>query len=417
MNLVKTPLKENFKVAMLIISTIIGAGFSSGREIIQFYGRFGYGAFPLIALTGVLFFLMFYALLTIGIKARERKLESVQSLFFGKATGVADCVIMLNYVFVISAMLSGSDALFGSFTRLPIASAVTAVLTLILVSLGLKSLKSVNAVLTPVMLLMIAVIAVGTIIRPGNASPTDYLAVLGNSHAQIWYCLLYVGLNTLLSGGVIVELKADKKAVKKIALISSAVITVFMCLILLASFVAGRETIQAPMPVLAMAEKLGLGYAAIVIIWVGLFTTLAASAYVLSVWLKPVFKYRPLGLGVALTAGWLLGLIGFSRVVAITYPLSGAFGIIYCIFALMCLLKLSARDTAKKHGQKFFRNLEERAERMKTDMSDGAKKKRSVFNFGREPKDPELKRERELKRESEPKREPKAVDIEYVLEK
>ena len=47
--------KNIFKVASIYIATIVGAGFASGREIVQFFTSYYRGGFYGILLTGVLF--------------------------------------------------------------------------------------------------------------------------------------------------------------------------------------------------------------------------------------------------------------------------------------------------------------------------------------------------------------------------
>lgn len=340
-------MKESLKISMLILGTIIGAGFASGREIITFFGKFGYGAYPLIILAGVLFFIFIYAFLRIGARVKSVQLQDANAAIFGKFSFIANILVMLNYILVIAAMLSGSDALIEDMTGLPILSIATMVLAAIFVSVGIKGLKGVSAVLIPALILLTGITCIWTICMSASSMNTAaHLPSAENSVLQIINCLLYVGMNIFLASGVLTSVELDKKTIIKASFISSVAITALMLLILSAVFVSPEMVFNASMPILNMAVSLNIGVVALIIIWLAIFTTLIGSVYVVSNWLLPVIHYRAAAVCLVLIIGWLLGRQGFQNVVNVTYPISGLFGIIYSAFALFYLTRIRVKEIA-----------------------------------------------------------------------
>ncbi|MGE5588412.1 MAG: hypothetical protein ACM3ZO_09420, partial [Clostridia bacterium] len=57
---------STFGIAATYIGTVVGAGFASGQEVLQFFGHFGLGGIPAIGLSVVLFSLYGYLILELG---------------------------------------------------------------------------------------------------------------------------------------------------------------------------------------------------------------------------------------------------------------------------------------------------------------------------------------------------------------
>ena len=51
-------LAGSFQIAAVYVGTVIGAGFATGREIVEFFTRFGFVGFIAILLSGYLFITM-----------------------------------------------------------------------------------------------------------------------------------------------------------------------------------------------------------------------------------------------------------------------------------------------------------------------------------------------------------------------
>ena len=100
---------RDFGRIMLIIGTVIGSGFASGKEIAVFFSRFGSLSYVFIGLAFFLFFGVFYWILSYGNKGMS-KLNS--SKFFLILS------VVVSLVFT-SSMFAGTTATM-SFSLLPL---------------------------------------------------------------------------------------------------------------------------------------------------------------------------------------------------------------------------------------------------------------------------------------------------------
>lgn len=105
--------KNWIKIASIYIGTVIGAGFASGKEIIEFFGVYGIKGIVGIIISGVLFSILGSLLL---MKIYRNKIEDFNELatkVFGRRFGfIVDTLIGFSLYTGFSVMISGSGAIF-----------------------------------------------------------------------------------------------------------------------------------------------------------------------------------------------------------------------------------------------------------------------------------------------------------------
>ena len=213
-----------FKIVFLIFGTVVGSGFSSGKEIMIYFSRFGNASYAYIVLAGILFFCLFYFFLRAGNKI----LKLAESSKIIKAT-----IFLISLVFC-SSMFAGVESL---FSFLPLWVNVCLFLLIIffcfnVIIKGVDGLEKANIILMPITsLIFICVLIYGLFFKSGF----DFSA---NGIAGIVYCPLYVTLNTSMSGLIIAE--AGEGLNKKQAFYAS----LFSTLLLLFFLILGNVVFQ-----------------------------------------------------------------------------------------------------------------------------------------------------------------------------
>lgn len=131
---------------MLVIGTVIGAGFASGREIVAF---FGVTPSPWVALLcAAITFVMCAVFLLVGKKAEARDIGEVNARLAGRADNILNLVMLFNSAISLAAMLAGFDSLFSAFCPIkPLYSIIFAAISVLIVTKGLDGLIKCNAVL------------------------------------------------------------------------------------------------------------------------------------------------------------------------------------------------------------------------------------------------------------------------------
>jgi len=152
-----------FKVAATYIGTVIGAGFASGQEILQFFAYHGIKGTIGLLIAVFMFVLYGYVILQLGNRFKASSYKKVimetGGPFFGR---VIDLVITFFLFGALSAMIAGCGAIFEEQFGLPstFGGVVMAVLSVVTVLTGIGGVISAISFVVP--LLLLAIIIVGT---------------------------------------------------------------------------------------------------------------------------------------------------------------------------------------------------------------------------------------------------------------
>ena len=312
-------MKVALKVCFLFIGTSIGAGFSSGREIALFFGEMSPWC---VALSGV-FIALICGLFLIG-----GKFDLIPSGIAVKVTTfIAGAVSLVS-------MLAGSEKILFDLTGVHLLGIVMMLVGAVVVTLGIEKIKWANAVLIPLLILMMIVIfaRLGAPIYGGNWS------VIKPAH--------YAGLDVLLAG-MMLSREGKKLSGKQIAITVTAIgAFMFVILFVLQNVVLSDKT-SASMPVLAVAKEVGLTIASGVLIASAILTTLigaletvtlymtevASKTKKLSVLSKP--KNKCFVVVIALLIFYPISFLGFEKIVDTCYPFVSACGIVLTLYLLV----------------------------------------------------------------------------------
>lgn len=335
---------------MLIIGTVIGAGFASGREIVSFFGT----GIPLLAapVCGLGIFALCSLYLWLGSTTGARNVSELNVKLMGRFHFIPDSFLLLNSLIVLSGMLAGCDSLGGMFLPLsPLYSIAAGCACAFVVHKGLSGIMKCNCVIVPLIIFSLVLVCVGAI----RADEADLS--LGNLTALIMpVSAVYVSMNMILASTVLTTLgKLTRRQILVPSALAAAMMTVLMTLIIL--MLNSCPVTESDMPVLSAAASLSPWLYGLIaaIIGVSIFTTMLTAMSGLCAWFSTVFGngiYCPI---IVLLAGILLSRLGFNKVVSLLYPVIGvlgllyiAIGVIYALRTTAAVQRLSARFTANK---------------------------------------------------------------------
>lgn len=242
------------KVCFLYIGTIIGAGFASGREIALFFGD--------------------TAPLNVACSAIFMAVLELLFLTAGRVGAVPDNTAVRTGVFIaafssVAAMLAGGDYALYSLTGVRSLGIIMAVAAGVLVVAGIEKIKLANTLLIPLLIALLIVIYVR------NGSPVF------QGEFSVVKPLRYSGLDVLL-GGIVISREGKKLDKKQIVLTCAFSAAFIGAVLFILQNIVLSDVLHSSMPVLAVAEKVGLKYAAGILIAVAIFTTLVSSLDVLA---------------------------------------------------------------------------------------------------------------------------------------
>ena len=322
---------------MLVVGTVIGAGFASGREIVAF---FGVTPSPWVALLcAAITFVMCAVFLLVGEKANADDLGEVNARIGGRADALLNIVMLFNSAISLAAMFAGFDSLFSEFYPLkPLYSIVFAIISVLIVTKGLDGLIKCNVVLVPALALVIVFVTLSSITEP-MTSPLTAVNALRS--------LTYIGMNMMLAASVLTTIHGlSKKQIFIASGVTAAIVGALVLLIILAlgSSCAG----EADMPIVAMSSRLGkivYGFAVFAVA-AGILTTLLTAHVALTEWLDGIVGHKLLSAFCTAAVCLALGFMGFKTVVDVLYPVLGVLGVVY--FAINLFYLFPHRDASVK---------------------------------------------------------------------
>lgn len=338
--MVKSVLRS-ISVATLIIGTIIGAGFASGKEVIAFFGASPDIAVALIS--GVLVFLCSALFLFVGRRVGKSDIGEVNGVVFGKFRPIADVVMLFNSVTVLGAMLAGADSLAAEFVDIrPVASTALGILCAVTAVRGLSGVIKANAVLVPLMITFLCVCSVLAMEFPLRWRTSDI---------DIYNIVLYVSMNMILGGGVLTTVhKLSPREILFASAISSAAIGGLLFVIICALQSGNAATADMPMLVVALKSGNVMYFAGLAVIAASIFTTMLSAFKSVYDYLSAFFSSKMTAAGIVLVGGLLVGAFGFSNVVGTLYPVMGVIGMLYLCCNCAFLLRSRKNDRAVCRG-------------------------------------------------------------------
>lgn len=319
------------QIASTYMGTIVGAGFATGQEILQFFTRFGYIGTFTIAVATILFIWLGTKMMIIASEIRARSYEDLNKALFGEKYGRLISHFMLVILLGVTAvMLAGAGTIFYEHWNISyqLGLLITMAGSFLLLRKGMRSILAVNAVVVPAMLLFTVFVMIHTFQTPGAAKfmtlATDY------SPWAAWAApFLYTAFNLSLAQAVLVPLGAEI-ADKRTIVLGSWVGGIGIGFMLLAGHIAlsvhmpGIQQFAIPMG--GIARHLG-HYVQLVymfLIFAEIFTTLIANIYGLTLQLKDrVNGSRELLTLAVLLVCYIASQIGFGPLLSTLYPLFG----------------------------------------------------------------------------------------------
>ena len=347
---------STFKVAATYIGTIVGAGFASGQEVLQFFTRFGLNGLYGLLLTTFMFIIFGYIIMDLG-----RKLNSHSHLEIIKHSGgrfigaVIDSIITFFLFGALAAMIAGTGALFTQQFHIDAiwGNLLMAVLTAITVLTGINGVINAISFVVPFLLASVIGISIFSIIEtPPILSST---VISGGDHGLIsnWLlaAILYTSYNTVISVAILgplgVEAK-NKQAIKNGAILGGLGLGIGSIMIYLALSGSASSIMDIEVPMVYIAGNLSgtiqLIYAVILIAEV--YTTAVGSLFGFASRItakkNTPNRQRIIIIGTTIAA-FFASQFGFSNLVKYLYPLVGYAGMVLLITLLYSHLRYKIR--------------------------------------------------------------------------
>lgn len=348
-------LKNIIKVACIYATSIIGAGFASGQEIMQFFSVYRSGGFYGIALAGALFAITGSIVLVKVCNERIRNFEEFLFPVFGWRIGwVIDIAVIIFMLCLFCIMTAGSGSVMSDTLGIPFkfASLLTGVICTALIMTNIKGIVMFNTIVTP--FLIAGIILTGfAIIFYGDAE-TFQAAGYFRRITDNWFfsSLLYVSYNSVLAIVVMCSLLPYLKTRRTAVAggIAGGVMLCFAALVIHAAINLFYPLVfEKELPILTILKSFEsrAGGVYSIILWLAMMTSAVTAGFCFAerISMKMKINSRIVTL-VLCIAAVPLSTLGFSRLISAIYPVFGYLG----LFMILVILAQSAVKLFGRYG-------------------------------------------------------------------
>lgn len=329
-------MKTFFACLSVIIGTVIGAGFASGREILNFFNIYEENGIISILISSIIF-----GIVVVVTSLAVRKTNSMEYKKLINDNSFLFVILQIFSFICFAIMISGVGAFFEEHLGINfwLGTAITASICYIMFLNNFKGIEIVSCILVPLIIIGIFMIGINKYqnieilqLPPVINEPLNYT---GNF---IVSAILYASYNSLILVPILVNFEEYKLSGLKIlglGIATTFVLGILMILIYNVNnvFYPNIMAYEIPNMVIAslISRKMKFFYG--IVILSAIFTTAFSSGFSF-LKMRDKRNYEKNAL-VMCIAGFLCAGIGFSNLINICFPIFGYIGIYQIILILM----------------------------------------------------------------------------------
>lgn len=327
-----------FVVAATYIGTVVGAGFASGQEVLQFFAYFGPVAFVGLFLSTLLFMFFGWQILLIGNELQADSHLAVIRYFTGKKLGTFIDIVITFFLFgALTLMAAGAGAIFEEqFNLSPLLGSIAIILiTFVTVALGIGSvIKSISYVV-PLLLTAVLVVSISVISSQGVAGLTQVKPIVANAAVGNWFlaAVLYVSYNLVLAVAVLAPLgkeAGNKQSINKGALLGGLGLGIGATVIVVALLLTRDRAATFDVPMIFLAGLISPLIRTLYsgVLFAEVYTTAVGALYGFSARLASTGSRRVWYAAGASVGAFALSRIGFVNLIRFLLPAVGYVGLL-----------------------------------------------------------------------------------------
>jgi uncharacterized membrane protein YkvI len=347
----------SWQIGAAYIGTVIGAGFASGQEIMQFFTKYGSIGSFLIILSGLLFSICGYAIFFLSKHYKTYDYNSFIIKICGpRLSLIYDCIITTFLFFGASIMFSGSGALFEESLGLSrMAGIITiAVVTLLVVLKSVSGILKVNSIIVPLLIGVILFVMFKTMLSSHTTQFFQNAKSIysGDILKPIFSLIFYCSYNLVLAVGVLTAFSQDITGIKILRRgafiggfgLMALSLALNICLML---YMPAIMKLSIPVLYISAMHGIYIKYAVILCIWLEICTTSIANVFSLA---KRIAKNKPAIYNTTslfiVIASIPMAFIDFKRLISFFYPLFGALSMFLIAMILIKLVQVKLSNKA-----------------------------------------------------------------------
>ena len=342
-------MKQRLLIAMAYMSVVIGGGFASGREVIQFFTGYGIGGIGGSLISAFLFAFVGMQIAQISSRIQIKSHDKVLTRLFGTTGGALVDYILIFFLYGVGViMLAGAGATLHQHFEwdFMVGSLIMTAFVILTLCLNLKSIIYLISLVIPFLLLIILAIMVYSIFT-GNydfagqnvhAAQYEVIELLGWTVPSwalsgVLYAAFNVGVGFPMLAVIGGMTKSEREAGQG-GFLGGLGLGFLIVLLNFTLFLNIDKLHGVEIPTLLLAGKVHaiLAYVTVLALITMIYSTAVGMFFAFTVrWAEPnTGKFKIIAI-VSTLIGFALSRFGFGAMVGSVYPLMGVLGIVIMV--------------------------------------------------------------------------------------
>lgn len=344
-------MKNTIKIVLVIIGTLIGAGFASGKEIYIFFAQYNIYGIIGIVVSAIITAQITKKALKIVKKSNINNYKELLQEINPKSKNTNKIINHIVNAFLLTSfliMVAGFSAYIKQTFSINtyISSTIFVAICYIILTKSIKGVVKINELLVPLLIIFIIYLGTKNLTYIKETSIQEITSnlnsgnILKNIIIGLISSILYASYNSIILIPVLASLGRyikEEKTIKRVSILTGATITI-LALIIYGLLLRGiNYANELEMPLIQIIKEFGSTCKIIYefVIIASIFTSAISAGYS---FLENTtqnnnkkMKSRNIKLLLICIIGILISNIGFSNLVQILYPTFGILGLIQCI--------------------------------------------------------------------------------------
>ncbi|MCD8821689.1 hypothetical protein BUZ11_11100 [Staphylococcus gallinarum] len=337
--------KEAVKIGFAYVGIVVGAGFSTGQEVMQFFTSYGLWSYIGVILSGLILGFIGRQVAKIGSAFDAQNHESTLDYLFSDVFSKIIDYLLIFFLFGISVtMIAGAGSTFQESFGVPTWLGALIMVIAIYITLLMDFNKIVRAlgVVTPFLIVFVVIIAIYYLFN-GSVALNEVNSTVPKT--SLWKAIIfginYGGLAFAVGFSTIVAIGGDaskRKVAGSGALFGGVIYTVLLALINFALQAEYPKIKNASIPTLTLANDIHpwIGFALSIIMLAVMYNTILGLMYSFAArFTEPYSKKYHIFIVLMVLIAFALSFVGFTSLINFLYPVMGVIGLIVVVAVLI----------------------------------------------------------------------------------
>ncbi|TAA72023.1 YkvI family membrane protein [Planococcus salinarum] len=351
-------MKKSLKMGSAFIGIIVGAGFASGQEILQYFTSFGHLGTLAAILATALFAYMGMSLTRLGSRMQTTSHKEAVYGIGGKIGGfIMDAIIILTLFGVGVVMIAGAGSIFSQQFGLPavLGNTVMALIVMATIMLNVQKIIAIIGSITPFLVVMVIGLALYSLLTmDASFAALEPIAKEQDSALSNWFysAINYVSFNIAVGASMAIVMggvEKDEKIAARGGFIGGLGLGVLIILSHLAIFSTVDQVGNSDMPILQMANDISpiLGIFISLILFAMIYNTAVSMLFSFTARFADLNTKRfKITVVTVVTLAYLLSFRGFTELVSEFYPIIGLLGMFLVVSLFVANIRYARNKKA-----------------------------------------------------------------------